>query len=1158
MVNNLGKQMSQAILSIATLKILIEKNKVEVNSDLSSDVVVSAQLRNIYTLDQFLSLSHPLDRQCLIDSIKNCYQNKQKIDLIFLSNNQNDEGGFLKLQAIYQKNISDDEPCIVCQLYAVPISMISAKFLQEKYLFLRTLLENMSEGVVACNANGVLTLFNRITRDFHGLGSAIIPAEQWSNYYSLYCADGSKKLKYNEVPLIRALNGEDIHHVEMVIAPNGCQRRIVSCAGKQIINANKEVLGAVVTMHDITKQKNNEQELARLNRVLWLKNCCNQLVIHSVDENELLCEMSQLMVSRAGFPMSWVGFIKPDGHLNCQLIAQAGTHAKKYFDIFLSKAVSQEKSFFELLRKGHFFAGHRAKNGFKSIYFDHFYDKSLHNLVFFPLGDAGHPCGFFAIYMQSNYFFDKDEIELFSTIIDNLNYAIRHLRGQKDRHMLEEVLLKVAAGMSAATEEGFFKQLLRTLQQSFFAKAAVFIQCYEQLPPKTIAAVVDADYHKDITFTFNDFSYSHLIKKEKFMIRDYLSVGFFQDEALNYFKIKTCMGIRVAHNDQQLGYLMLAFDNYIERPDFVFSALKIFATRTATEIKRQEAEKKIKFQASLLDCANDAIIVRDMSHNIIFWNKGAERLFGWSSAEVLGKEALALLSDSKQQSERAVEKLLAEGAWSGEMLEKHRCGHKIMTECHWTLIYDDQGMPQCILAIKNDISHRKAAEQEIQQLAFYDHLTLLPNRLLLMNRLKKSLYDHQRSSMYGAVLFIDLDNFKMLNDTLGHDKGDMLLQQVAQRLTDTLRKGDTVARLGGDEFVVLVEDLKKDYRAAAYQARRIGEKILKAFAQPFYLDDSKTHAEKSQAHFSSPSIGISLFGQQNLLIDDVLKHADLAMYQAKAAGRNTMQFFDPSMQKQVTDRAILEAQLREAVSQKSFVLYYQPQMDRQQRMIGVEALLRWQHHDKGVVSPADFIPVAEESGLILPLGQWVLETACEQLSQWKKHNVTRHLSMSVNVSARQFYHPGFVNMVLGILDKTAVDPTRLKLELTESILVTDMQLMIDRMNTLKDHGVCFSLDDFGTGYSSLLYLKRMPLDELKIDKSFVREVLNNENDAAIAKTILALGHSLGLSVIAEGVEQEAQQQFLMAHQCENFQGYLYGKPMPIDRLECLLGLSVLE
>ncbi len=548
-----------------------------------------------------------------------------------------------------------------------------------------------------------------------------------------------------------------------------------------------------------------------------------------------------------------------------------------------------------------------------------------------------------------------------------------------------------------------------------------------------------------------------------------------------------------------------------------------------------------------------------MNHNITYWNKGAEYLFGWTSAEVLGKEAVVLLSDSKQQSEQAVKKLLVDGTWSGEMIERHRSGHTITTECHWTLIYDDQGQPQCILAIKNDISHRKAAEQEIKQLAFYDHLTLLPNRLLLMNRLKKSLYNHQRSEMYGAVLFIDLDNFKMLNDTLGHDKGDLLLQQVAKRLSDTLRKGDTVARLGGDEFVVLVENLKKDYRAAAYKARRIGEKVLKAFALPFYLDnDAEEHTEKNQAHFSSPSIGIALFGKQDMLLDDVLKHADLAMYQAKAAGRNTMQFFDPRMQKQVTDRAVLEAQLREAVSEKSFVLYYQPQVDRKQRIIGVEALLRWPHKNHGVVSPADFIPLAEESGLILPLGQWVLEQACNQLSLWKKHPQTKQLTISVNVSARQFHHPDFVDMVLSVVQQTAIDPTRLKLELTESILVSDMALMIERMNKLKDHGICFSLDDFGTGYSSLLYLKRMPLDELKIDKSFVQDVFGAENDAAIVKTILALGHSLGLSVIAEGVESEEQQLFLMTHQCQLFQGYLYGKPMTIDRLECLLGLTVVQ
>ena len=1159
MVNGMIDSTSQKKLPIATWTIWLEDRKVELHSDLSLDEEMADYFNSRQTIEQFLGLSHALEHQYIIDAIDSCCRHKSHMDLIFLSSIKNQEGFFIKMQGRYDEK-EKTSPCIAGKMYIVPLSMISAAFLQEKYLFLRALLENMDEGVVACDADGVLTLFNRMTRVFHGLGSAVIPADQWSNYYSLYSADGKNKLKHSDVPIIRVLNGEIINNVEMLIAPKGCQKKIVSCSGRQIINANQEVLGAVVTMHDITEQKNNQRELARLNRTLLLKSQCSQLILRANNEAILLHDMSQLMVSTGGFSMSWAGVVNTNTDaISCQLVAQAGTDSPKYFDMFLKGIESQQKKFLDLLRKGCFFAKYQCKEEVGDIFFDDVYLENDHRFIFFPLGMVDCPFGFFALYMQDGYSFSQVEFDLFSSIMDNLNYAIYNLQGSKEREVLEETLLKVAAGMSESIGDDFFKKLVYILHESFSAQAKIIFQFDHQLIPNKMAAIVKDEYCKDINFKVNDLISKNLVKKEMLLIRDHKGFDFFISQDVEPLKVKTLLGVRIENDDQPLGYLLLAFDYYVERTDFMFSALKIFAARAATEIKRHEAEKKIKFQASLLDCAKDAIIVRDMNHNITYWNKGAEYLFGWTSAEVLGKEAVVLLSDSKQQSEQAVKKLLVDGTWSGEMIERHRSGHTITTECHWTLIYDDQGQPQCILAIKNDISHRKAAEQEIKQLAFYDHLTLLPNRLLLMNRLKKSLYNHQRSEMYGAVLFIDLDNFKMLNDTLGHDKGDLLLQQVAKRLSDTLRKGDTVARLGGDEFVVLVENLKKDYRAAAYKARRIGEKVLKAFALPFYLDnDAEEHTEKNQAHFSSPSIGIALFGKQDMLLDDVLKHADLAMYQAKAAGRNTMQFFDPRMQKQVNDRAVLEAQLREAVTEKSFVLYYQPQVDRKQRIIGVEALLRWQHQEHGIVYPADFIPLAEESGLILPLGLWVLEQACQQLSLWKKNHHTRQLTISVNVSARQFHHRDFVDMVLSVVQQADIDPTRLKLELTESILVSDMALMIERMNKLKEYGVCFSLDDFGTGYSSLLYLKQMPIDELKIDKSFVQDVFGDENDAAIVKTILALGHSLGLSVIAEGVESEEQQLFLMTHQCQLFQGYLYGKPMTIDRLECLLGLTVVQ
>ena len=437
-----------------------------------------------------------------------------------------------------------------------------------------------------------------------------------------------------------------------------------------------------------------------------------------------------------------------------------------------------------------------------------------------------------------------------------------------------------------------------------------------------------------------------------------------------------------------------------------------------------------------------------------------------------------------------------------------------------------------------DITDRKRSEQEIERLAFYDALTGLPNRRLLLDRLQRSITACQRSKNLGALLFIDLDNFKDLNDTLGHDMGDQLLAQVATRLVGSVREADTVARFGGDEFVVMLDALAPDTQSAAAQAETVADKLLASLNQPFALDGGQ--------HYSTPSIGITLFGDERLTVDELLKRADLAMYQAKAAGRNTQRFFDPDMQAAVNARSNLEADLRQGLARGELLVHYQPVVNHHSQLLGAEALVRWRHPERGLISSGDFIPLAEQTGLILPLGQYVLQTACEQLQRWSQHQSTAHLTIAVNVSARQFRQPDFVAQVLQTLQAHQADPRKLKLELTESLLIGDIEDTITRMGQLKREGVGFALDDFGTGYSSLSYLKRLPLEQIKIDQSFVRDVLTDPNDAAIVRTILALAKSLDLQVVAEGVETGGQLTFLRLHGCEAFQGYLFGRPVPVD------------
>ena len=457
----------------------------------------------------------------------------------------------------------------------------------------------------------------------------------------------------------------------------------------------------------------------------------------------------------------------------------------------------------------------------------------------------------------------------------------------------------------------------------------------------------------------------------------------------------------------------------------------------------------------------------------------------------------------------------------------------------------DQMAVDLVRTLRAEVAERKQMEEQVREMAFSDHLTGLPNRRMLMDRLEQALVTASRLGHQDALLFIDLDNFKSLNDTLGHDKGDALLRQIATRLKGCVRDGDTVARLGGDEFVVMLQGLNADPLEAAKQVHVVAAKILGVLGQTYELD--------GHGHHSSASVGCTLFGGfPREKLEEPLKRAELAMYQAKAAGRNTLRFFEPEMQATVNARATLEAELRQAVHSGQFVLHYQPQSEGDARLSGVEALLRWRHPRRGLVAPGEFIAVAESSGLIRVLGRWVMETACKQLAAWADRPETAHLTMAVNVSAREFKKSDFVQEVQAILAATGAKAQHLMLELTETVLVDNAHDIVIKMNTLKAAGVRFSLDDFGTGYSSLSYLKRLPLDQVKIAQDFVRDILIDPDDAAIAKMVVALAESMGLEVIAEGVETETQRAFLASLGCHNYQGYLFSQPLPAAELETFL------
>lgn len=544
--------------------------------------------------------------------------------------------------------------------------------------------------------------------------------------------------------------------------------------------------------------------------------------------------------------------------------------------------------------------------------------------------------------------------------------------------------------------------------------------------------------------------------------------------------------------------------------------------------------------------SQESMMITDANSVVLRVNQAFTETTGYTTEEIVGQNPRLLKSGRHNAAFYAAmwETIKNTGGWQGEIWDRRKNGEIYPKWLTITAVKQSDGTITHYVGSHLDITERKAAEEKINTLAFYDPLTLLPNRRLLMARLQHALASSSRSGRLGALLFIDMDNFKTLNDTLGHDIGDLLLKQVAQRLNSNIREGDTVARLGGDEFLVILEVLSNDLHEAAAQTELIGENILATINQPYQLG--------LHEYDISTSIGTTLFNGQKTSMDELMKQADIAMYQAKKAGRNTLRFFDEQMQQTISMHAALEISLRKALENQQFHLYYQIQVDNLLLPLGAEALIRWIQPEHGIVSPAQFIPLAEETGLILPIGLWVLETACAQLNRWQKDAHTRDLVLAVNVSAIQFRQSDFVYQVQAVMQRYAIQPLRLKLELTESLLLEDIESIIATMNALKEIGVQFSLDDFGTGYSSLQYLKRLPLNQLKIDQSFVRDIASDSNDRAIVNTIITMAHSLNLDVIAEGVETEEQRKLLLDSGCIHYQGYLFGKPEPIEQFEILL------
>lgn len=560
-----------------------------------------------------------------------------------------------------------------------------------------------------------------------------------------------------------------------------------------------------------------------------------------------------------------------------------------------------------------------------------------------------------------------------------------------------------------------------------------------------------------------------------------------------------------------------------------------------TESHHEVSRKNI---AAAVFAAPTATFITDKNGTIQEVNEAFTSITGYSAAEAIGQTPRLLNSGRHDKSFYAVmwNSVKINGRWQGEIWNRRKNGEIYVERLSISTVLDVTGDVTNYVGSFTDITSAKNAQDQLRHMAYYDALTQLPNRRLLLDRLNQAISSSRRGHFFNAILYVDLDHFKVVNDTSGHEAGDMVLNEVAQRLRHAVRNTDTVARLSGDEFAILLEGLDSDPLESAARARNLGEQVLALLAQTYKVGQAEFHC--------TASIGIEVF-QDARSASELLQHADLAMYTSKKSGKNTLRFFDQVMQAALNVRVNLYTELFDALEQKQFKLYFQAQVDIDQKIVGAEVLLRWDHPRQGLVPPSEFIPLAEETGLILPIGNWVLKTACAQLKAWESHPSARALQVAVNVSPRQFRQDDFVAQLTKLVSASAIDPKLLKLEITES-MVLDLEDTFCKMEALQKIGVNFSMDDFGTGFSSLSVLTRLPIQQLKIDQSFVRNIGVKDTDSVIIGTIVAMAHSLGFEVIAEGVETDSQRVFLEKSGCRHFQGYLFSKPVPIEEFEKLL------
>ena len=893
---------------------------------------------------------------------------------------------------------------------------------------------------------------------------------------------------------------------------------------------------------DIHEKRNRDKEKTVLLRTHKLLNACTNALMEAHTEQELLDSICTLTTTIGGYKMAWVGYAQHDANKSVVIQSHYGIDLEycQQGQITWSDTPTGQGPIGSAIRTNSTIVYQDYLNNPRvTLWRDWATASGFGSSIGLPLNVNNQVIGAISAYADEDFAFSKPEVELLEELAKILSYGIETLRTRLQNTQAQVALMNENEKNLALLHNASDGIHILDEQGNVIEVSDSFCEMLGYTRAEMIGMNV-SHWEGQLSQKELDDNLNYQLSQKKRVLF----------ETVHLRKDGTIFNVEVSGFPLQLNGKPVLFNSSRD-----ISARKKIEDNLHKKQRQLIANEK-KFR-ELLSNLNIAIIVHNPDTSITYSNPRASELLGLTPDQLQGRVAFdpAWCFINEQGSVVSIEEYPVNKVLSTMTpIESHVLG-VITTNANdivWLSInafpeFDDEGTLRQIIVHFDDITARKQADEQIHHLAFFDDLTGLPNRRLLMDRLNSALATSARNKKYGAVLFIDLDRFKTINDVLGHDFGDLLLKEVAKRIQACVRRVDTVARLGGDEFVVVLLDLDEQTLVATQKTAMIADKIRQSLSSTYKIKGNEQH--------SSPSIGVSMFYDNQDSAESLLRQADMAMYKAKDSGRNAFRFFNPEMQSAVETRALLEADLRYAIPDNQLCLMYQIQVDNQHNPLGAEVLIRWVHPKRGLVSPMQFIPIAEESSLILDIGGWVIKEACRQLAHWAKFEMTEKLTIAVNVSAQQFRQIDFVDVVLRTLNIYQVKPERLKLELTESVVLNDVNDVVNKMHALKEIGVQLSMDDFGTGYSSLSYLKQLPLDQIKIDQSFVRDITSDPNDAVMVKTIIDLAKNFHLNVIAEGVENEEQLNFLKSHGCEAYQGYLFSRPIYIDQFEELLSAA---